>query len=278
MSTNIDYKIVLEYTLDKAKYTIMTKKIDNVEQEAFVEKLKQLGLSEKTALVYLTLLSQEESGIAFLERETGIHRQMIYNSLESLEDLGLIRHAIVRGRKKFSAAPVQRLQSLVEVKKRLADGLVDQLSYLTPESAKQEFEIYQGNDTFVEYQLQTLQIAEEGSTLLLISSVWEKFYDAMGERGIREYEKLRNEKKIAIRYIGFESQKNILQRAKEERKRFEYRMLPGMTVSLVNTSIWQDRYEVNLFGDPTIVFVLKNKVVTESQKSFFEALWSLGTC
>jgi sugar-specific transcriptional regulator TrmB len=253
----------------------MTKDIDENEQSVLLESLESFGISGRSGEVYLALLTQKEVGISILERETGLHRQLIYNALYDLEQKGLAKHSIFNGRKRFSAQPPRRLQSLVDEKQRLAQNLIEKLSHLTAPTEGQEFEVFQGSMSFVAHEMQTLLDAEEGETLSLIAGNWERFYSVMG-RKIDAYEKLRISRKIHIRLIGPESQLPTLRAAKQKRSFFEYRVIPGLNNGLMDTSIWKKSISLNFFGDPVVIFQLRNKQVAISQQTFFDSLWGMG--
>ncbi len=83
----------------------MTKYIDEKIESKVLEQLRRLDIPKQAARIYIALLSIGEGGISRLEQETGLHRQIIYNGLAVLEDLGLAKHVITKGRKRFSVQP-----------------------------------------------------------------------------------------------------------------------------------------------------------------------------
>jgi len=253
----------------------MTKNIDKDLREKLLGELKSLNISKQAGTVYLALFALGESGISHIEMETGLHRQIIYNNLDVLEGLGLVKHAIFNGRKRFSTQPPRRVLALVDEKRRTAETLIEDLMNFG-KTPLQEFEIYQGDKAFVEHQLQTLYDAKEGETLDLIGTQWERFYNTLGKKGMDEYEKLRKGRHIAIRYIGSEDQRATLLRSVRERPLFSYKILPGLSGGLVNTSIWDKNVIFNFFGNPVIAFVLHDEPVAKSQRNFFETLWKMG--
>lgn len=253
----------------------MTKIFDKELQEKLLKELSNLDIPKHAGDVYLALFILGEAGISSIERETGLHRQVIYNNIKILEDLGLIKHAIFNGKKRFSSQPPRRILSLVDKKRRTAESLVLELTNIN-QTFSQEFEIYQGDNAFVEHQFQTLYDAKEGETLELIGSQWESFYKVMGQKKMDEYEKLRKGRGISIRYIGSEEQNDTLAKSVSGRPLFSYRILPGLSNGLVNTSIWDKSVIFNLFGNPVIAFVVQDESVAKSQREFFETLWNLG--
>jgi sugar-specific transcriptional regulator TrmB len=253
----------------------MTNNIDEKEKIELLRNLESFGVLGHSGEVYLALLSEKEVGITLLEQKTGLHRQLIYNALHNLEEKGLAKHIIFNGRKRFSAQPARRLQSLVDEKQKLAHDLIEKLSALARPGQKQEFEVFQGEAAFVAHEMQSLMDAEECEVLSVLASNWERFYAIMSFK-IEAYEKLRVAKNIKLRIIGLDSQLAAMRSAKNKRPLFEYRVVPGLKNGLMDTSIWKKSLSFNFFGEPPIIFDLKNEEIARSQQTFFDSLWGMG--
>lgn len=249
--------------------------IDTTELEKIKNSLKEFGLTEKDSQVYLKLLSLKDSGISVLERELGLHRQIIYNSLHSLENLGLVKHVIAKGWRRFSAQSPRRLQVLVDQKQQKANELIRQISDFATPSKEQEFEVFQGSTAFIEYQFESLRDAEDNETLSILGSQWDKYYKVMDNK-IDAYEKLRISKNITLRFIGSELQKNTFQEALHKRPLFEFRTIRGLRNGLVDMNIWKNSICFNVFSNPMLSFYLKNEDIAKGQQEFFDSLWNLG--
>ncbi len=253
----------------------MSQIIDEKEKNKLVKDLESFGVLGHSGEVYLALLSEKETGISRLEQKTGLHRQLIYNSLYDLEEKGLAKHAIFNGRRRFSAQPARRLQTLVDEKQRLAHNLINKLSSIALPGQKQEFEVFQGESAFVAHEIQSLIDAEENETLSVLASNWERYYAVMSHK-METYEKLRVSKNINLRIIGLKSQGSLMRTAKIKRPLFEYLIIPGLKNGLMDTSIWKNSLSFNFFGEPPIIFDLKNEEIARSQQTFFDSLWKMG--
>jgi len=253
----------------------MTNNIDEKEKIELLRNLESFGVTGHSGEVYLALLQEKEVGITRLEQKTNLHRQLIYNALHILEEKGLAKHSIFNGRKRFSAQPARRLQTLVDEKQKLASDLIGKLSALAIPGQKQEFEVFQGEAAFIAHEMQSLNDAQEGETLSVLASNWERFYAIMSFK-MEAYEKLRVAKNIKLRIIGLESQITAMRVAKTKRKLFEYRIVLGLKNGLMDTNIWKQSISFNFFGEPPIIFDLKNEEVARSQQTFFDSLWSMG--
>jgi len=80
----------------------------------FEKYLEDLGLSEKEAKVYLSLLEVDNDSVLDLAEKTKINRTTIYPVLESLAKKGLISEVKVDKKVRFQAEPPERLETYVE--------------------------------------------------------------------------------------------------------------------------------------------------------------------
>jgi sugar-specific transcriptional regulator TrmB len=249
--------------------------IDENLKEELIKNLSKLGLTKNESSVYLALLMLGEVGSSKILSHTNLHGQYVYQSLESLEKKGLVQHVIKRGRKKFSAKNPSQITKLIDQQKKLADDVVSQLQKAIVLPPAQQFEIFQGNESYISHELNLLDSAQENSELLVIGGEGDNFGEIM-KNELFNYEKVRNKKNIKIRYIGSEVQRDSLDKSKAERRLFEYRLLPGLFTGLVNTNIWSDKISFNLFGEPVTAFLIQNQQIADSYRQFFDTLWKLA--
>ncbi len=240
-----------------------------------LRKLDELGLAEKEARVYMALLPRQDTGTSNLIRATGLHGQFVYLALERLEELGLAKHVIQNGRKKFSANPPSRLLSLVEEKRLAAQSVARELQSRFIGRKTQDFEVYQGQSAFVAHEFEMLESMPEGASIDVLGGGGDKYVGLMGEK-IDEYEKIRVGKKVQIRYISTGGSPLYLKVMAQTRKLFDYRVLPSPAPG-VDTDILLDKIVFHLFGDPVVSFTFTNKAISDGYRKFFEVLWSISS-
>ena len=255
----------------------MSVKTDEVSDKDLLKQLEQIGLTEKESRVYLALLPRHDVGSSKIITATGLHGQFVYDALERLEQLGLAKHVIANGRKRFSANPPLRLLSIVEEKKLAAQTVARQLQERYSGKHEQDFEVFQGETAFMMHQFDLVERVEQDQEALAICGPTENFLATLGEGESDDFEKLRIKKGLRVRYIGMESMRERLTEARKWRKLWEFRILPGGTsTGLVDTDIWPDNITFNIFGDPVLSFTITNKIVADGYKEFFESLWALS--
>lgn len=253
----------------------MSKIVDKNENDDISLDLKSLGLGDKEIAVYIALLGFGEVGSSKIVKKTGLHGQFVYNALDSLEQKNLVGHVIKHGRKKFSAKNPRVLERLAEHQKRIAQGVAEKLNRLMVLPQEQEYEVFQGKESYIAHEFELLEKAEEESELLIIGGSGDEFFQNMGDE-IKQYEKLRIRKKIKVRYIGSQDQLEYLVNNAKDRQLFEYKILPGLFTGMVNTNVWANAIGFNMFGEPVTSFIIYNPVLAGSYKQFFETLWKLA--
>ena len=238
-------------------------------------KLQSLGLSEKEGLVYLALLPRQDVGSSVLIRATGLHGQFVYDALTRLEALGLARHVILNGRKKFSAGSPERILSLVEEKRLSALSVVRQLHRQFAGKHEQSFEIFQGQAAFVANEFAIMEALPEGSTIDVLGGSEDTYVGLFGPE-LDEFERLRINKRITVRYISTNGNRSYLQVMAQSRRFFEIRVLPE-SASGVETDIVLNKIVFHLYGDPVVSFVFSNQLIADGYRRFFEVLWGLSS-
>lgn len=253
----------------------MSKEIDDIKTKEILKHLEELGLSDKEARVYVALLPRQNTGTSNLIRATGLHGQFVYMALERLEELGLARHVIQNGRKKFSAGSPERILALVDEKKLAAQSVVRQLREQFAGKHEQSFEVFQGDSAFVAHEFALLEAMPDGDTICILGGGGHKYVSLMGEE-MNEYERRRVEKQVHLRYLSTDGNHNYLKIMAQTRAFFDYRVLPEPAPG-VDTDILMDKINFLLFGSPVVAFTFTNKEVADGYRRFFEVLWNLSS-
>lgn len=255
----------------------MSKNTDEIENKELLRQLENFGLSEKESRVYLALLPYRDIGSSKLIHSTGLHGQFVYDALGKLEELGLAKHVIQNGRKKFSANTPNRLLTLIEEKRLAAQSVAKELQSRFAGKHEQDFEVYQGENAFMAHQLDLLKRSPHGGTIDAIATQTERYQKTFEEAGLwEEYLQLQAEKQIKIRYLGAPAQRERLQKREKEEPLWTYRILPGHATGLMSIDIWTDNVTSIFYGEPMLCFTLTSKEVADGYREFFNSVWNLS--
>lgn len=272
MSTHTDDVILIESQRKSWYFLYMSKIFDENSSQELLKRLEGLGLSNKEGRVYLALLPRRDTGSSKLIKATGLHGQFVYDALERLEELGLAKHVVQNGRKKFTANTPNRLLALVDEKRLTAHSIARELQSRFQGAHEQDFEVYQGRDAFVAHEFSLLEEMPEGSTICVLGGGGGNYISTM-DTEMEEYDRLRDRRNIKVRYISAAAQGDALRKMASTRRNFEYRIFPHLEKGLVDTDIWPNKVILNFFGVPLLSFTLTSKEIADSYRQFFEALW-----
>src|SRR3989344_4021263 len=89
--------------------------------------LKQIGLEEKEAKIYLFLLSDGPSTPTEIANATGIKRPNVYGYVQNLEKQGLIHYQLINKRKLIAPSSPTKITELIEEKLTLAKQVIPNL-------------------------------------------------------------------------------------------------------------------------------------------------------
>ena len=248
---------------------------DENKKDKIINSLISLGLSEKEASVYVSLLHLGEVGSSKIIRDTGLHGQYVYNALKSLEKKGFVEHNSNQGRNKFFAKNPKVFTRLAFQQEKTAQNVVEELNQIMILPPEQEYEVVQGEEAFRALQLELYQEMPENSQLLVISGSGDKYAQIMGN-DLRYNDRIRAKKNILLRYVGCDEQREFLQKSQRIQGLFEFKLLPGLFTGKVNTNIWDSAITFNIFGNPVTCFLIRNPVIAGSYKQFFETLWKIA--
>ncbi|MEI6843330.1 MAG: helix-turn-helix domain-containing protein [bacterium] len=95
--------------------------------------LQDLGLTDKEAHIYLSLLQVDGATALDLSKKTKINRSTVYVTIESLAKKGLVSETTVGKKTQFQAEPPERLETFVENRRLQFEEQSDRLKDIIPE-------------------------------------------------------------------------------------------------------------------------------------------------
>ncbi len=242
----------------------------NISEQHLKSALKT-GLSGKASAVYIALLQAEIplSPKAIILRSK-LHRQYVYDGLEELRELGLVVSKGERKRITYTAASPEHLQQAAE-KKRI-DTLegVQNLMQLYDRSPAGIVEIIRGRKAIMQNEFELLNNAQTGDFLDIVGGAGMHWVELLGEK-VKEWEKIRKQKKIKLRYIG--SGEDVRHNREKSIIENESRLIPGIG-EIVNITIRPDNVSFNIYEPEVLTVRVKNRAAVLSQKALFEVLWA----
>lgn len=240
--------------------------------------LQQLGLHDKQAQVYLTLLELSESPMAAIARTANLKRPTVYLIVDELIMLGLCSE-LIKGKKKFySATHPRRLVEITRFKNKQAEELLPELVAIRNTSEKPVARMLEGLEgvrTAYEEAFSSITNKEEclwiGNTGLLKEKFPEvlKLYNNI-------LSKLHNPKIREIIHGGESSKQWILDMQKSQLSKNHQIQFAPESYSFGNTDqlIAGNKVMTFALGKEMFVLIIESKDIAQTQRGIFELAWA----
>lgn len=231
------------------------------------ETLEKLGLEKKESMIYLALLKLSQASAAKISEETRIERTLCYSIIQKLIDKGLVSYMLQNNVKYFRPAPPEKLMQELKEKEEELKKIMPQLTGLMRlKQEKTKAEVYQG---------------KEGMRAVLKDIIREKKdYIVFGEEG-RFQETLPAYSKQFMRMIEEENIKErVLVKEGEDvikSKNSFFRYIPKEFFSPTSTVVYGNKTAIIVWSEPYLIFLIENKEVADSYKSYFEMVWKIAS-
>ena len=108
--------------------------------------LEELGLNEKEARIYLTLLKEKSCTASKLAKLAKINRTTAYLELENLMSLGLVSYVVKDSKRYYQAASPDKLIEILDSKKAKIQSILPQLKGLHKSIEPFKFEVFEGKE------------------------------------------------------------------------------------------------------------------------------------
>jgi len=241
--------------------------------------LRELGLKENEIKIYLESLKIGPVTVGNLAKKTGLYRTYVYDILEKLIDLGLVKYVITSNKKHYQAEEPKKLfewitekEEKLKKEKEIITNIIPLLEKLKKQEEEHKAFIYRskkGIKTIFEDQL------EEKNKILVLGAQgkFRKAFPIYWEQWVRRLNKL----KIPIKVIYNAS----LRKRKEEVKKLnlrtaELKFLPRDFDFPSTVNIWHNKVATILWTEQPFAFVIESKEVVKSYKNFFRILWKIA--
>lgn len=232
------------------------------------EQLHEAGLTENESRVYLTLLELGPSNAGLISRKSGLHRRVVYDTIEMLIQKGLVGYIKKNNIRLFQASSPERVLELIKEKERIIEEIMPEMALMFNKTKeKEETNFYKGKNglkTVFEDQIST------GKEILILgasSIAYEilQFY-------FHWFDERRAEKKIKTRIIFNERNKNKIKIPLSEIK-----YLPEKYSSPLAVNIYGDKVAIIFWSkEKPFAIVIKQGEIALGYKNYFELMWKIA--
>src|SRR3989344_1480402 len=239
--------------------------------------LAQIGLKEKEAKVYISLLKEGPQLANYIAKKTNILRSSIYDYFDVLLNKGFITYTIISGKKYFQAVDPQKILNSFEEKKKIEEetlkSIIPELTSLKGMAEKKaNVEVFEGKEGMKSVMSYILKDKLKEILIYGSSGVSYKLLPFFMEH----WHKQRTKQKIPIRII----YNNVLE-SKERIKKgpslrlAKIRFFSIKDVSLTGTIIYNDKVLITFWNPESPLAVsIESKEISKNYRDNFEILWA----
>ena len=228
------------------------------------EELQNAGMTGNESLVYTTMLENGPSHAGLISRKSGLHRRVVYDTIERLIKKGLVGYILENNVKLFSASNPNRVIELLKEKEQYISEIMPSMMDLYSKTReKEETSFYKGKNglkTVFEDQLSS------GKDILILGAS-PLAYEMM-EFYFHWFDKRRALSKIRTRAI---IHKPL---GKKKIPLCEFRYLPQKYSSLLAVNIYGNKVAIVFWSkEKPFAVVISQKEIAQGYRNYFEFLW-----
>ena len=129
--------------------------------------LQKIGFTKNLATIYILLAELGEAKAGEIVKKTGLHRNIVYLALQTLEAKQLIMKTERRGIALFKMLDPKRIMNEVKEKERFAGEIVEELKTLYKPRAQQII-IHEGMEEIERAAMNLYRQGNEGDAMYLL--------------------------------------------------------------------------------------------------------------
>ena len=234
--------------------------------------LKEIGLTDQEATIYLSLLVNGQISAYELAEKAGLYRQVTYDSLKRLTEKGFVSTVTEGKTKLFKATNPKLILEFLNEKTENFQQILPNLIKLTKQSKQPlSVETYKGKNTTRIALRDIINSLKKTGGEVLCTAIDETIPLKENQTIIDQYERDMIEYKIKEKVILKEGAKGIFK--KETSK---YKRLPKKFFNINPIQIYGDNVQILIWGNPDDLIIIRNKAAAESYRKQFELMWSIA--
>ncbi len=229
-----------------------------------------LGFGKNEQKVYLGLFDSGKTTASELISATGLHRNLVYTSLESLVSRGLVTKTKHKGAAMYTANDPAKLVEEVDSRRQIAEELAESLRERHDEVSR-EVAVLEGLDGIKRIQNEALH-APSGETLYILGAST----NMDSERAAQEqrFHTRREKKGLSAKMLYTRDSHSSVVHSNDASQRTSARYLPFGIEAPLQIQFIGDRLALSIPGADPLTFSIRSREAVEGFKSYFSFLWN----
>ncbi len=233
--------------------------------------LQKFGFTKNLATIYALLAELGEAKAGEIVKKTGLHRNIVYLALQTLEAKQLIMKTERRGIALFKMLDPKRIMNEAKEKERFASGIMEELQRLHKPHT-QQIVVHEGIEEIQRAEETLYRSAKTGDTMYILgrSLHWSS---VMGRPVIQTLVDIQKEKKMIIKGITAGMTNDDMAYALRTNGLTFFKSISGITSKTDEISIMGDKILMKHFVSPYTTIEITNPELAKSYQEYAKILW-----
>lgn len=235
------------------------------------KQLTALGFDKNEIKVYLALFELGKTKAKKVIEHTGLHRNLVYTSLDELAEKGLVSRVEKNKIYHFEANNPDVILENIEKQKMLAQRAVFELK-TRQSQVPREIKVFEGNEGIKQARERSLSLSPGETVYVLGGSQLSS--DPNLEKFWRKYHKKRSDKGINLKILYDRTTPTEVLDWRNGLSNTEATYLPFNVETPTWFEMYGDTLGIGVPGDDPLLFSVNSKSAVESLKKYFEFFWN----
>lgn len=236
------------------------------------KKLKQLDFTENMAKVYIALAKLGQARSRDVIKETGLHRNIVYNNLDKLVDRDLTTKKKQDKVNVYQALDPNRIIQKIKQKEKVAENAVEEINDIRKKD-KQEIRIREGEREVKETLFEIAKNLKEESIWKVLGAN-NKWNNILSESEQKRLLELQKNKKFTKKIIAPHKNSTLKETKEKLKELIQIKTTPEITSNSTEINILKDKIISIILVEPYTVIEIENKEFVDSYHNHFELLWN----
>ena len=236
--------------------------------------LKELGLNEKEAKVYLSLLELDEANLKTIADYSLIPRTSLYTPVKTLLDKGVIEFYKRKNRNYYTAITPKKLLELQKNKTKL---LEDNIIYLNAKMVngtfKPKIKFYEGKESI---KVLLNEILNEKQSFLAITCIEDM--NEIANDYFNDFIQKRIDQRLTVNLLTNKSETSQKLKSRDDNELRETRFVPQEYKFNTANYIFGNKLAIlSLRQKPVIGILIEDKDIAQTHKMYFDLIWKMAS-
>lgn len=231
--------------------------------------LKQFGLNQKQAKIYLATLELGSAPVNKIAKKATIARSSAYDILEELVVMGIASQMTKKKVKYFAVEDPKKIVNLAKQRTEALESVLPQLNAVYGLAKhRPQVRFFEGKES-IKHVFE--EILEDGKEFVSFGSI-DHLFSTMGDYHL-EFVKRRIKKGIPVRVIGQDTPKGRERQELGPKELRSIKLLPKDYNYQGNTFVFGNKIAYISFVKDYVVVIIDSKELADIQRAMFEYLW-----